>query len=74
MPHLIDLRPLDLVIPWVGSRLVDDISRRTTELHPLAFETNVADACGVLIAIAKVLGEEERDASDGVEARSALYG
>lgn len=58
-PHLVDARPLDLVIPRLRGRLVDDVGRRLAQLGPLALEAHVAHARDVLVAVAKVVDEEE---------------
>lgn len=71
-PHLVHARPLDLVITGVRCRLVDDVCGRPTELHPLPLEAEIRDPRDVLLAVPKVVREEERQPADGVEARPAL--
>lgn len=47
------------MIPRISSSLVDDIGGGSSKLRPLALEAKVRDASHVLVAIAKVVGEEK---------------
>ena len=59
-PHLINTRPLNLMIPRVRSSLIQNILRRASQLHPFSPEAQVADPTHVLVPIPKVVHEEQR--------------
>ena len=48
------------MITRVRRGLVQDVGRGSAQLHPLALEADVRDPGDVLVAVAKVVGEEER--------------
>ena len=68
--HLVHVRALDRVVAGLRGRLVEDVGRRAAQLHPLAAEPEVADARDVLVAVAKVVREEEGQAARLAEARA----
>lgn len=70
IPLIPNPHPLHLMIPRIRRRLIKYILRRPPQRRPLAAEAEVRDARDVLVAVAKVVGEEERQAAHGVEARA----
>lgn len=69
-PHLIHIRPLHLVIPRLRSRLIDDVRRRLAQSRPLALEAQVTDPRHVLVAVAKVVHEEQHQPLDAAKRRA----
>lgn len=59
MPHPINTRPLQLVIPWIRRRLIDDLLGRPPQRHPLPLEPQVRHPRDVLLAAREVVLEEE---------------
>jgi len=66
-PHLIHIRPLDLVITRIRRRLVQNIRRRATKLHPLPPKAYIPQPRDVLVAVAKVVRKEQTQPSHGAE-------
>lgn len=59
-PHLVDIRPLNLMVTRVSRCLVEDVRWSPAQLHPLSLKPKIAEAGNVLIAVTKVVWEEQR--------------
>lgn len=65
--HAQRARSLHLVIRGVGGGLVQEIDGLLVQLHELALEGKVGNACDVLFALAEVVLEKEGERAGGVE-------
>lgn len=69
-PHLINPNPLNLMIPRIRRRLIENITRRPSQLHPqLPLKPNITESSNIILPIREVIDKKQRHPSNRAKPR-----